>query len=202
MVEMCSYISELNELQISVECLESLVGLDNYYHYNYYYRSPREFMSALQRVEMRVKHRLPLTQDENIIWVMVRDKMRHMVLEGMAREFVARSGDSAACTIVSALGYRYGFCTYLYLLGFPDEEHHYYTTRILERIIAWNQNQSKDDTHSIHKNDDNTSSIGSKEATLVIHLDLFNMKCNAATLQALCSEYVRNFHYHSCFHTY
>jgi len=64
-VEMCSYISELNELQISVECLETVAGFEHYY-----YLGPREFMAKLQRVERRVKKRRWLTEEEDLLWVM------------------------------------------------------------------------------------------------------------------------------------
>jgi len=115
-VEMCSYISELNELQISVECLETVAGFEHYY-----YLGPREFMAKLQRVERRVKKRRWLTEEEDLLWVMVRDKMRTMVLEGITREFLPKSGMPATCAIVRALGFRYGFCTYLYLIGLTSE---------------------------------------------------------------------------------
>lgn len=170
-VEMCGDISEVNELQISVECLESLVGLEDNT-----YREPKEFMAALQRVEKLIQVGETLSSDENILWVMVRDKMRNMVLGGMTRgEFLTKVGDSAVCAIVLALGYKYGFCAYLHSLGLSQEQFISARTVLLSSTVRTT----------------NDTSIGSTEVTLVIHLDLFNMQCNPAALQALCSEYVR-----------
>lgn len=226
-VEMCSYISELNELQISVECLETVAGFEHYY-----YLGPREFMAKLQRVERRVKKRRWLTEEEDLLWVMVRDKMRTMVLEGITREFLPKSGMPATCAIVRALGFRYGFCTYLYLIGLTsdhDDMHndhddmynydddddddmyseHYFSARIFSFFYRsiFGKGRTKNTTKPTPtptltptptvsprtriKPKPIAKSFGNRQVTLVVHLNLFNMECNPAALQALCSEYVR-----------
>jgi len=160
-VKMCGDISETNELQISVECLESLVGL---LHDNY--REPMDFMAELQRVGKLIKAGKPLSADENILWVMVRDKMRTMVLRGLSRsEFLAKDGNSAVCAEVLALGHRYGFCTYLRSLELSEEN--YATARILRPLVRTNNNTAS-----------TSSSFGNESVTLVVHLNLFNDGCN------------------------
>jgi len=61
---------------------------------------------------------ITLKMHESILWEIVREKLRATSARSMTRwEFVRKSDATPACVIVRAHGKRYGFCTYLGLLG-------------------------------------------------------------------------------------
>jgi len=59
-----------------------------------------------------------LSPYENILWIIVRKKLRVITARTLTRkEFRSTEGNDALCLIVRAHGERFGFCTYMRLLG-------------------------------------------------------------------------------------